>query len=94
MINIACKLFCIIVNIFTKPCCFGDGKTILNISLLFYITEHVYDDDCNTHILYYFYLYIPYALCTMHYARNLIVLYTTQDYTDIPGERQAKEQAV
>lgn len=30
----------------------------------------------------------------MQHARNLIVLYTTQDYTDLPGEGQAKEQAV
>lgn len=38
-------------------------------------------------ILFLFDLYIP-------YARNIIVLYTTQDYTDLPGEGQAKKQAV
>jgi len=79
-----------IFYILTKPR-FGDGKTISNISLLGYTTEHVCDDDCDTHILYYFYLI---CINYISYARNLIVLYTTQDYTDLPGAGQAKEQAV
>lgn len=75
-----------IFYILTKPR-FGDRKTTTNISLLGYITEHVCDDDCDIHIyiiVLLFDLFIP-------YARNLITLYTTQDYTDLPGSGQAKK---